>query len=85
MNETVERVARALWDAAGSPDEESWDATMEQFRAIYRRQARAAIAAMREPTEEMADAGTKVMATQHQRRWSLPIWRAMIDEALLGN
>lgn len=53
--------------------------------------ARAAIAAMREPTEAMIEAGATASwySDEHGMAWRLPsetveqIWRAMIDAALL--
>jgi len=45
--------------------------------AIHRERARLAIAAMREPTPQMIDAGDDV-----ERIAVRPIWQAMIDEAL---
>jgi hypothetical protein len=77
--EAVERVARALWDAAGDlRDPERWDETSERFRDDYRRRARAAIAALREPTEAMILAGV-----HHDNMGDMAgRWRAMIDAAL---
>lgn len=51
----IEKVARAIWDANG------WHAPNDEDRrtapwALCRRQARAAIEAMREPTEAMTHA-----------------------------
>jgi len=72
MSEMVERVARALsgW-LHGSP---SWESCFPM--------ARAAIEAMREPTEAMVWAGRADHLTVDGEEWSKPIWQAMIDAAL---
>ena len=65
----IERVARALLVAdrsAITPD-------------YYQRMARAAIEAMREPTEAMLDAGVNF---RERNARTEQIWQAMIDEAL---
>ena len=66
---TIERVARALLVAdrsAITPD-------------YYQRMARAAIEAMREPTEAMLDAGVNF---RERNARTEQIWQAMIDAAL---
>lgn len=77
MSEMVERVAAALRiqsaDESGDPDGEQY----------WQRQAHAAIAAMREPTEAMYFAALRAMpeikpGAQHP----VVAWRAMIDTAL---
>ena len=65
----IERVARALLVAdrsAITPD-------------YYQRMARAAIEAMREPTEAMLDAGVNF---RERNARTEQIWQAMIDAAL---
>lgn len=84
MSEMVERVAKAifisLYDA-----EEYWPDRVGQadlwIADDFRRCTRAAIAAMREPTEPMIDA----FSASHiydQRDLVRKHWRAMINEAL---
>jgi hypothetical protein len=80
-DDLVERVARAICTANGvDPDIEHAD----KFGEIlvnwmnFEPQARAAIAAMREPTEAMIKAGT---AHGGQTNTDV-IWQAMIDAAL---
>jgi hypothetical protein len=53
MSEMIERVARALFDDEwpGEPLEEEWD----HNRDAWRQKARAAIEAMRQPTQAMKD------------------------------
>lgn len=73
--DVVERVARAICRAmwgddcplmtAAAFEEEHWSQTLAE--------ARAAIAAMREPTEAMLDGRARYAAAQ---------WRAMVDAAL---
>lgn len=83
----VERVARAAqceWSQAqeliGLPPEE-WDGLKEPVRHYWRVTARAAIAAMREPTEAMLVAGHQAHAADPNS--VLPaVWRAMINAVL---
>lgn len=78
MSEMVERVAGAIYDAAGDCDQEM---NLAAARAL----ARAAIAAMREPTEAMKAAGGFAYMERggmNARDGSDDIWRAMIDAAL---
>ncbi len=95
MNRTgddmVERVAAAFINSfsPGAWDTMSMltggDAAMEP-RARVLRAARAAIAAMREPTEAMVDAAWDIDACgreeAHIGSGAGPAWRAMIDAAL---
>ena len=85
-NEMIERVAKAIYDAHVSrqPRPEDWDRWRELIAGGHqgrhrvedtRALARAAIEAMREPTEAMKDAGY-----EHGSRGL--VWRAMIDTAL---
>lgn len=53
MNEIVDRVARAIWPDAFEGDGAGW----HQRRDVAKEQARAAIEALLEPTEEMIKAG----------------------------
>lgn len=73
----IERVAKALSIADGNhPDACSNDEDEIPYWTLYVKMARAAIEAMREPTEEMANAGAKVAFM------SADLWAAMIDAAL---
>jgi hypothetical protein len=82
VSEMVVRVARAI------VGEESWPhcTGMKREAAMFR--ARAAIEAMREPTEEMKQAGDWMREHldeephPHEINDSIAIWRAMIDAAL---
>lgn len=76
MTEMIERVARALQEGddafpSGSPID-PW----------YRGAAMAAIEVMREPTDEMLDAGGIAFAHYTDKRESIRLWQAMIDAAL---
>jgi hypothetical protein len=78
MSEMVERVARAFYSSFY--DDESWppvpfDSELRDADS-YREAARAAIQAMREPTEAMTNIGWVSMNEER-----LP-WEAMIDAAL---
>lgn len=56
----VEKVARAIFDLASVDDVTlPWERVTEGNRELHREWARAAIRAMREPTEAMIAAGTK--------------------------
>ncbi len=64
-NEMIEKVAKAIRDSFNSNDVDCYPI------------AKAAIAAMREPTEEMIDAGAYDLNMKLQQQW-----QAMIDAAL---
>lgn len=77
--EMVERVARALVrNGTGELVFESWDAEMQ---SVFLRQARAAIEAMREPTDAQLAAFTRSCDTQGQCLVKYG-YTAMIDAAL---
>ena len=91
----IEKVARALCVAAGhDPDGPTCDVYSPSDPHIgepwagYRREARAAIAAMREPTPAMLKAGSGAMlgrAADATLGWQGALnvgWQAMVDEAL---
>lgn len=95
MNEMVERVAKAMY--GGDADvfltgHNPWDTCAAVIQEAYRREARAAIAAMREPTEAMLKRGAGTRATMQflNQGISGPIgewpamdaWTRMIDAAL---
>ena len=87
MSEMVERVARAIadavYDAIKAALFETRENYVDQNWPKFATDARAAIAAMREPTEAMAARGYDMYDPEHD---SGPgpdeFWRAMIDEAL---
>ncbi len=70
----VEEVARAI---AWANNEDDFGRMSEEVRELYREQARAAIRAMLEPTEEMLKAGRAHEATDLASEYC-----AMIDAAL---
>jgi hypothetical protein len=76
--EMVERVARALADGAHCPSQCSTYCG-DKTACVARAAARAAIGAMREPTEAMVAAGDP-----HTSDFGTPdgVWRAMITAAL---
>jgi hypothetical protein len=78
----IERVAKAIYDA-----EESSNAA--SFQDMCNELARAAIAAMREPTEPMKLAGDYESVDKHGARnlgktHITAIWMTMVDVALKG-
>jgi hypothetical protein len=83
----VERVARAIlaahdWTtndgAAGG-----WDTLTADWQECFRRQARSAIDAMREPTDDMEAAGWEQLP-DHPDDWSpVSAYTRMIDAALV--
>lgn len=71
MSEMVERVAESLRASMpGLTNPEAWP---------WKTLARAAIEAMREPTEDMADAGAIETNSEED---AIECWKAMIEEAL---
>lgn len=85
MNEMVERVARAIGgEVEWHFPETTCSKAQLARRDEHRRLARAAIAVMREPTEDMVMASntfpifTKLLEIGNSER----IWQAMIDAAL---
>jgi hypothetical protein len=82
MNEMVERVARAPYERLAKRRGSfvrTWDALPKRGQEYYRADARAAIAAMREPTETMLAIWADVGDTREK---AAHLWRAMIDAAL---
>lgn len=89
MIEMIERVAKAIYEA-----DDVWCAafpwpsmgSMDQSPDNYRRIARAAVEAMREPTEEMLAAGSRSRTASDRfdngDDTLAPEFTAMIDEAL---
>lgn len=89
MNDMIERVARALaplaWATLGLSDTLANQAT----RTASLRRARAAIKAMREPTEAMRQCGVHGQWSgviegipEDERDAATSLWQAMIDAAL---
>lgn len=91
MSEMVERVAKAIHNSEYNGDGNfHW---REETADIYRRAARAALTAMREPTQEMLYAAMNANERSHNM-WpggesgpaidadGQEYWRAMIDAAL---
>jgi hypothetical protein len=76
---TVEKVARAISETRDL----CWDQYSPELKATYKAMARAAIAAMREPSEAMVEAAgcapVKSYAWQDGVKAS---WEAMLDAAL---
>jgi hypothetical protein len=79
MSEMLERVALALLEADIGPG--GWPETWVN-REIWYRRARAAIAAMREPTLAMLLATEDCPGIGDERGGVRAEWEAMIDEAL---
>lgn len=83
MNEMIERVALAIYEE-GLVRARTKDYTHEALLAV----ARVGLAAMREPTAAMIDAGwDSAIATSGEGTLPLPerierVWQAMIDAAL---
>lgn len=78
MSEMVERVARAIYFRGDDQGDTAWHHCQLWHRDVAREQARAAIEAMREPTEAMVKAAYGRERTGTERG----NWRAMIDAAL---
>ena len=73
----IERVARVIAHCRGIDSDSEWLAVSVFFRAECRWQARAAIAAMREPTPAICAAIRDWSEAEHDRTW-----REAIDAAL---
>ncbi|EPR09805.1 hypothetical protein M527_06665 [Sphingobium indicum IP26] len=90
----VEKVAAALWfdyvDQQGYPNGlPTWQEMVEgeplaDALEHYRSLAVAAIAAMREPTPAMVDAGAQLCDAAYSGKAVHAAWQAMIDAALDG-
>ena len=83
MTYMIDKIARAMHASVNGHVQPppTWDNQSEQSQNYWRIGARAAISAMREPTETMIDAGSK----EQRNILSKPIegiWAAMIDDAL---
>jgi len=86
MSEMIERVAEAIWDARierGGPGRTLMPWPLYPEADWCRATARAAIEAMREPTEKMLEAGDLPGWDDYVTAGlSKEIWQAMIDAAL---
>lgn len=87
MSEMVDRVARVIARAVGAEQGISSDAWIDESWAGWVPDARAAIEAMRESTEEMASAVNREFGFSdgHKSAAMLAsprVWRTMIDAAL---
>lgn len=89
MSEMIERVARVIhenhaFDSIG--EHTPWDEVNDVFSHAqddYRKVARAAIEAMREPTQEMKDVGLRDPGSGGpDPGYETEVWQAMLDEAL---
>ena len=76
MSEMIERVARAIYVA--TPRNKPYSLLTRFKRNALEAEARAAIEAIREPTEAMLDA----IYVSEQYYIGVPAWRAAIDAAL---
>lgn len=79
MSEMVEQVAKALWDHSGFLW--SWDKVGPRDKDKYRAMARAAIIAMKEPTDAMVGAGVEGWKINGYHSIQF-VWPCMIDAAL---
>jgi hypothetical protein len=80
VDDLIERVARAIADA----NSENYDELPHLHTAL----ARAAIAAMREPTEAMVSAGNAAQTEEWGEQVAMDSrvpWRTMIDAAIASN
>lgn len=98
MSEMIERVAKSIFFFGSEHDDEMWEHMQPHLRELVVVQARAAIGAMREPTEEMVDGADDAFHEAMRKHlsyckkygvsgfssspFSEAIWRAMINSAL---
>lgn len=85
--EMVERVARALWNAESvratdRPRRSEWADESEKTQESWRYMARAAIEALREPTEVIMRAHHVVPDDADYKERIADNWRALIDAIL---
>lgn len=79
----VERVARAIYERNSKRTNYVWpDDVYPAIRNRCLRDARAAIEAMREPTEEMVNAGAVAEGDTNLEAQARSLWEAMIDAIL---
>lgn len=82
----VKRVSRAIRnDVMGHQGKQSqtWETISERARQDWLRTGKAAIAAMREPTQAMIEAGAQAGASWESETEDFrESWRAQIDQAL---
>lgn len=81
-SEMVEKVAKAIYLKRNGQGARPWSLLTKAHRTPYLDDARAAIEAMREPTEAMESAGWD--SYDRNDGWSGPqyCWQAMVDAAL---
>lgn len=84
----IERAARAMYDVV-QPEWDWNDPDAELLRRMYRKNARAAIAALREPDDLMVQAGAEIVrhigpdeSDEAFLSDAANIWRLMADAAL---
>lgn len=85
MSEMIEAVARAIWEIRRE-EEDRCDMELEDMGASHSvwTEARAATAAMSDPSETMLKAARKAcMHVTQGEDMNAKIWRAMIDSALV--
>ena len=87
MTDMIERVAQRLFQNMAASDNGAWETADPMITRACMSYARAAIAAMREPTDEMNDAGADkcdggCAEESCQFGFMGKIWTAMIDAAL---
>ncbi|CAB4189977.1 tRNA-splicing ligase, RtcB [uncultured Caudovirales phage] len=79
----IERVAQRLFQNMAASDNSAWETADPMITRACMSYARAAIAAMREPTEEMYQ-GVCALNKRWQDSNSAEIWQAMMDAVLLA-
>ena len=80
MTSMIERVARAICVAHGD-DPDHFDPVWQEFTwVLYEPHAQAALSAMKDPTDEMHEAGYNIT----EEDMTVEIWKAMIEAAEAG-
>lgn len=74
MSEMIERVARVIWSLNEDTDCHDYDQLTHHAKQQAKEWARAAIGAMREPTQDM------ISSCPHEDAWH--VWNDMINVAL---
>ena len=78
----VERVAQRLFQNMAASDNGAWETADPMITRACMSYARAAVEAMREPTDEMIFDGGKAVLIVHHTLNTGDVYRAMIDAAL---
>lgn len=78
----VDRVAIGIHDRRGNSRHTKWEDCADEYQTGTRRDAHAAIAAMRKPTPEIIEVLERLLDTQGHSQTLEESWALLVDEAL---